>query len=272
MNNDKSGRRLPAILAIIGLVLLAGAAIYHFGFPRENAQNDTALTAEARVDAEKAMADAGISAKERGATEAIVRAYILDHPEIITEAIGILQQRDLANRLAAVGDVLHAPFPGAEAGNPRGDVTIVEFTDYNCGFCRQSVADVEKLIAADKNIRIIYREVPILAESSRDAALWALAAAKQGRHKEFHSAMFSGARPNETSIRQAAVKAGMNLAMAQSFIASAEAKQELQKNLTLMQQLGFNGTPTFIIGDQALEGALGHDALKDAVARARASS
>ena len=223
----------------------------------------------ASEEAAKAVAAAGMSADDRKATEAIVRAYVLENPEIITEAIGVLQKREATQRLSAAGSKLTEPFPGAEFGNPNGDVTLVEFTDYNCGYCRSSVADVQKLIDSDSNIRVVIRELPILSASSRDAALWALAAAKQGKHKAFHDAMFSGGRPDAQSIRAAASKAGMNLAAAEKFARSSEAMAEVESNIAIMQQVGFGGTPTFIVGDQILEGAVGFDALKAAVAKAR---
>ena len=210
-----------------------------------------------------------MDADDRKATEAIVRAYILEHPEILQEAAAVLQRRETSSNLASAGDQLHTPFAGAQAGNPAGDVTVVEFSDYNCGFCRSSVADVARLVRDDKGIKLIYREVPILAPSSKDAALWALAAAKQGKHAAFHSAMFSGGRPDAATIRAAAIRAGMDLATAENFIKTKEAVGELQNNVAMMRQIGFSGTPTFIIGDQIIEGALGHDALKAAVAKAR---
>jgi protein-disulfide isomerase len=210
-----------------------------------------------------------MSDKERKATEALVRAYILENPEIITEAVEILQKREIAQRLSAAGEKMATPFPGAVAGNPDGDVTVVEFTDYSCGFCRASVADVQKLLGSDKGVRLVYRELPILSPASREAALWALAAAKQGKHKAFHDAMFAGARPDPESIRVAATKAGMNIPAAERFAASSEARAEIENNVAIMRQVGFNGTPTFIIGDEILEGALGYDALKAAVEKAR---
>ena len=120
----------------------------------------------ASVAANKAQIAAGMNDEERKATEAVVRAYILEHPEIITEAVEILQQREMVNRLAVVGDKLRKPFAGAEFGNPQGDVTIVKFTDYNCGPCRASVADLRKLVEQDKNVRVVIREVPILSQTS----------------------------------------------------------------------------------------------------------
>lgn len=261
--------RIPFIAAIVAamVVLAVGGYLFSRAEPAKSAKPDNAATAS--VDADSALKAAGMTAADRKATEAVVRAYILEHPEIITEAVAILQQRQVADRLSGSAGAIAKPFYSAEAGNPKGDVTIVEFTDYNCGFCRSSVADVERLLADDGDIRLVYREMPILSATSREAALWALAAAKQGKHKAFHTAMFAGGRPDATTIRAAAARAGLNLASAEKFAASSEAAREVDGNLAMMQQIGFNGTPTFIIGDQILEGALGYEALKAAVAKAR---
>ncbi|MGL5839745.1 MAG: DsbA family protein, partial [Sphingorhabdus sp.] len=170
------------------------------------------------------------------------------------------------------GGALTRPFPGAVGGNPDGAITIVEFTDYNCGFCRKAVADVSRLVAANKDVRIVYREVPILAPSSRDAASWALAAAKQGKHKAFHDAMFAGGPVRDASIRLAAKRAGLDLSQAEKDVMSPEIKAEIDANLAMMQQIGFNGTPTFFIDNEMIEGAVGYEALKAAVEKARKQS
>lgn len=268
---EQNTNRIPIFSAIIGAVILLGAGIFVFTNKQEPVERGSVeqKTELASSAADRAVAAAGMSDAQRQATDALVRAYILEHPEIITEAVEILQKREVAQRLTAAGDSIVKVFPGAEAGNPNGDVTIVEFTDYSCGFCRASVADVQRLMNDDRGVRVVYRELPILSPASRDAAAWALAAAKQGKHKAFHDAMFAIGRPDPQTIRTAAARAGLNIAAAEGFAASAEAKAEIDRNLAMMQQIGFNGTPTFIIGDQILEGALGYDALKAAVQKAR---
>jgi protein-disulfide isomerase len=271
MNDTPSSNRIPLALALAAALILLAVGGYIFWRQTALAEPsaDEPKIGVASGVADKAAADAGMKPGERKAVEAIVRAYILEHPEIIPEAVEVLQKREAAKRLASAGGKMATPFPGAVAGNPNGDVTVVEFTDYNCGYCRASVPDVQKLVGSDKGVRVIYREVPILSPTSRDAALWALAAAKQGKHKAFHDAMFSGARPDAQSIRAAAAKAGMDLPAAEKFAGSPIAIAEVDSNLAMMQQVGFSGTPTFIIGDQILEGALGYEALKSAVERAR---
>jgi protein-disulfide isomerase len=131
------------------------------------------------------------------------------------------------------------------------------------------VADLDRLAASDKDVRIVFREVPILAPSSETAARWALAAAKQGKYKAFHDAMFAAGPVNDQSIRTAAQRAGLNLAQAEKDAASAEVKAELEANLAMKSQIGFGGTPTFFVKDQMIEGAVGYDALKAAVEKAR---
>ena len=266
-----STNRIPLIIALFGAIILLGTGAYLFARQGSSVERGSIeqKNALATSSADSAVAVAGMKPNERKAVEAIVRAYILEHPEIIPEAVEILQKRDTAKRLASTGSRMATPFPGAVAGNPDGDVTVIEFTDYNCGYCRASVPDLQKLVQNDNGVRIVYREVPILSQTSRDAAMWALAAAKQGKYMAFHDAMFSGGRPDAQTIRAAAVKAGMNMAVAEKFAASPQANAEVEGNLAMMQQVGFTGTPTFIIGDQILEGALGYEALKTAVDRAR---
>ncbi len=256
------------MVAISAVAILLFIGVYIFQ-TRGKAADPSDPAAVAASNAEAALAASGMSAKDRAATEAVVRAYILEHPEIITEAVGILQQREAVKRLEAVAGDLQRPFPGAESGNPKGDVTLVEFTDYSCGYCRASVPELNRLVREDPNVRIVYRELPILSAESREAALWALAAAKQGKHKAFHDAMFAGDRPSPQSIRVAAQAAGLNIASAEAFVKSKDAVNEVNRNLSMMQQIGFTGTPTFIVGNEILEGAHGYEALKAAVEKTR---
>jgi protein-disulfide isomerase len=271
MKLQKENRRTVIGIMVLAVLLLGALGIYLFAI-RPHSAETLASSKRAAQQADSAVAAAGMNAADRNAIEAIVRAYILEHPEIITEAVAVLQSRDLGKRLASVGTGLTTAFAGDAAGNKNGDVTVVEFTDYNCGYCRSSVADVEKLVATDKNIRLVYREVPLLADTSRDAALWALAAAKQGKHDAFHRAMFSIGAPDEGPIMQAAGMAKLNIPAAIQFTKSAEASEELDANIAMMQKIGFTGTPTFVIGDQILEGAQGYEKLKAAVQAARKSN
>lgn len=231
----------------------------------------TASEAEAGDGAqlEATLASAGISAKQRAAMEELVRAYILDHPEILPEAMDRLQQREAQARIAPMRGALETPFPGAVMGNPAGKVTLVEFTDFACTYCRRSVGDVDALIAANPDLRVVVRELPIIAPASEPAARMGLAAAAQGKYPAFHKAMFAGDAPGDASIAAAAGTAGVDLATARSFARDAGVDQEIQRNLGLARQLGINGTPAWVIGNELLSGAVGKERLQQAIDAAR---
>jgi len=199
------------------------------------------------------------------------RDYLLAHPEVLSEAMAVLQERDQLARMAPLRTQVERPFPGAVLGNPEGSVTLVEFSDYACGFCRQSVADVEALIAANSDLRVVVREYPILSAESVDAARMALAAAQQGKYAAFHGAMFRLGPPSPESIEAAAREAGVDLARARQAIAAGTFDAQLQANADLGAQLGIGGTPAFIAGDRTLNGAVGQQAIGDAIEQARQS-
>ena len=199
------------------------------------------------------------------------RDYLLANPEVLPEAIGELQRRELAQRIEPLRDELETPFPGAVLGNPEGSITLVEFSDYACGYCRQSLEDVKALTAANPDLRVVLREYPVLSEASADAARMALAAAEQGRFAQFHYAMFAQDAPNPAGIEAAANEAGLNLAAARAAIESGKYEAHLQNNVFLGQTMQFSGTPSWIVGDRVLEGAVGARQLADAIAEARDS-
>lgn len=198
-----------------------------------------------------------------------VRGYLLAHPEVIPEAIQKLQDRESGRAVAANASAVKDPFPGAVGGNPAGDVTIVTFMDYACGYCRQSIADLARVVAADGKVRVVYRELPILSPDSRSGAQMALAAARQGRFMPFHEALFAAGRPTPAAIAAAARTAGLDLARARGDAASSAVAAEIAKNLDLAGKLGMTGTPAWVIGDRVLSGAVGEAGLRDAVAAAR---
>jgi protein-disulfide isomerase len=199
------------------------------------------------------------------------RDYLLANPEILPEAMTVLQQREQLARIEPLRRELEMPFPGAVLGNPAGSVTLVEFTDYACTYCRQSVADVAALVAADRNLKVVIREYPILAPESVDAARMALAAAQQGRYDRFHDAMFRHSPPNAESIEAAAREAGVDLDRARAAIATGAFDAQLRANAQLAAELGISGTPGWVIGDRVLNGAVGREDLGEAIEEARPS-
>lgn len=251
-------RRVLLLPLLVLAVLIAGFGWYWAG---RGGDGKGALDAQ--------LASAGIDTRQKAAIEALVRGYILDHPEILPEAMDKLQAREAADRLAPVRAAVETPFPGAVLGNPAGKVTLVEFTDFACTYCRATVADVAALVAANPDLRVVLRELPIIAPESEPAARMALAAAAQGKYAAYHAAMFAGPRPDAASIAAAAQKAGLDLPAARAFAARQDVGAELEHNLAFARQLGINGTPAFAIGGQIIPGAVGRDKLQDAVDAAR---
>ena len=206
----------------------------------------------------------GFRAPDRGTTEAIVRDYILAHGEILPEAMERMQQRQASATVAQHRAALERPYHGAWAGAADGDVVLVEFFDYACAYCRASNADVERLLREDSRLKVVWRELPVLGPDSQAAALVSLGAARQGRFRQFHERMFALGRPTEGAVVQAVAQAGVRR---EGEIPDSRA--ELDSNLTLARAIGATGTPTFVIGDQVFQGAVGYDSLKRAIAATR---
>lgn len=238
-----------ALLLTVGAVLLILQRVYGGG--------------------ESKVQTADVPASERARIEAVVHDYLLNHPEIIPEAVKRLQDRQVGELIDANRDAIETPFEGAWAGSRNGDVVLVEFFDYACPYCKASVADVKRLLAEDPKLKVVWRDFPVLGDNSHEAAMASLSAARQGRYASFYSAMFDAGRPDSQSIVQAVRKAGMNEVQAGRDLKSAAFRTEIENNLELGRMLGLSGTPSYVIGDQILGGAVGYDALKAAIAKAR---
>ncbi|PRY95582.1 protein-disulfide isomerase [Hasllibacter halocynthiae] len=201
---------------------------------------------------------------------------ILENPEVVMEAVAILQQREAAAeeaaRAEAVSDLSDDLFGGEDApvlGNPDGDVTVVEFYDYNCGFCRRVAPTVEALIAADPQVRVVMREFPILSEESVAAARVSLAAMGQDGWTEMHKALMDGGRADAAAAMAAAEEAGMDLDAIEAALAGGAADEHIERSRALADALGIGGTPAFVIGDRVIPGAVPLEELEEAVANAR---
>ena len=261
LSSSTARRRRPWFPAVAILLAGLGAA---GGWWWESRRSEAA---EGSVEAR--LASAGIDGREKVAIEGLVREYILAHPEILPEAMNRLQANGAAKQIAAQRDRIETPFAGAVLGNPQGSITLVQFTDYACGYCRQSVADVTALLAAHPDLRVVVREMPILSRESEQAARMALSAARQGRYAAFHEAMFAGEKPAAASIAVAAQRAGVDRGIAAPVVASAEVTDELAGNVALAKELGITGTPAWVVGDKLLIGAVGRQALEAAIAETR---
>lgn len=197
------------------------------------------------------------------------REWLVENPEVLRDMASALQAKETGARLGPLRDRIEAGYPGAVLGNPSGKVTLVEFSDYACGYCRASLADVAALVAANPDLKVVVQELPILAPESADAARMALAAADQGKYEAFHNAMYAAGSPSAETIADAARKAGLDVAAARAAIDSGKYEAELADNHALAEELGFNGTPSWVIGDEAFSGAVGEAELSAAVKRAR---
>lgn len=208
---------------------------------------------------------------QKAAIEKIVHGYLLDHPEVLPEAIEKLRQKDSIRQLSGIAGKLTTPYPGTVMGNPNGTVTLVEFSDFACGYCRQSEPVLKELIAANPDLRVVIRHLPVIAPTSPAAAAMGLAAAEQGKYLPFHDALFALGRTDPASVEAAARSAGLDLARAQAASRQPQVRAELEANMAYARQLGFDGTPGWVIGDQILVGAVGKEALGKAIAAARKS-
>jgi protein-disulfide isomerase len=206
----------------------------------------------------------------RATMGSVIHDYVVANPEMLPLAMDNLKLREDSAQLAGVRDDVTKPWPGAVLGNPDGKKVMIEFADYACGYCRQSVEAVDQLIAENPDLKVIVRELPILSQGSLDAAKMGLAAAEQGKFPAFHRAMYAIGNPDARTIEAAANAAGLDIEAARKTIAEPRIEAEIGRNIALAQRLGFQGTPSWIIGDQLLSGALGKDKLGEAIAKIEA--
>lgn len=198
----------------------------------------------------------------------IVRQGMLADPKILSETVDALRDAQYAPVLASNRAAIETPFGSSWKGAAKPEVTLVEFYDYACPYCKASNPHVDRLLKEDPGLRIVYRELPILGPDSVIAARLALQASKVGRFGQFHDTLWAAGRPGPETLEKAAGAAGLPPAPVQD----PEIEAELKKNFTLAGQLGATGTPLFVVGDRVLNGAVGYKGLKDAIAAARARS
>lgn len=219
-------------------------------------------------------------AQDRKAIEQIIREFIVQNPEVVQEALMELERRQRENELAAVKMITTDPksplYQGEGhfvAGNPDGDVTLVEFFDYNCGFCKRGFADIQKIMDTDKKVRIVLKQFPVLSAGSRDAAVVALALKTQfDREKlwKFHSTLLA-VRGSVGKEQALGVAKDLGADMKKLDIAMEDKAIQIALNETksIADSLGVNGTPTYVVAEEVIVGARGYDALANRVANYR---
>jgi protein-disulfide isomerase len=209
----------------------------------------------------------------------IIREYLLENPEVLRDALIALQQREEAKQAESQKDQLKqnadAIFrsPGDFAlGNPDASVTLVEFLDYNCGYCKKSLPTVEKLIESDKDLRIVFKEFPILSPGSVVAAKAAIAARKQDKYWELHQAFmrFAGAK-DEATVLAIAEKTGLDMDRLKKDMEAPEVAEILSANTQLARTIGVEGTPGFIVDETLIPGAASVETFTAMIAQIRAN-
>jgi protein-disulfide isomerase len=221
-----------------------------------------------------------VAAMDRSQVEAIVREYLIGNPEIMIEVQQALDERQReAERVArldtiatASDHIFNAAYDGI-VGNPEGSVTIVEFFDYNCGFCKRGVEDMDALVAADPDLRFVLKEFPILGPDSRAAHIVSMAfrSLAPDQYGEFHrDLMLGGGRATEASAIAAAVRHGVDEAALREEMQNPEITAAFERTFMLADSLSITGTPSYVVGSEVVFGALGQEVLAEKVAAARA--
>jgi len=206
-----------------------------------------------------------------------IREYLIANPEVLVEAMQELErkqdsQRDTQAQKAILEhrDALMSDPDSPIAGNPNGDVTIVEFSDYQCPYCKRAHSAVKSVLASDGKVRLVFKDLPILGEPSRIAALAALASRMQNKHLELHNALMEyNGKLDRDRILQIAGSVGLDVARLQKDMEDPKLKAIIDRNMALASALGVRGTPAFVIGNQFVPGAVDADTLKQMIADAR---
>jgi protein-disulfide isomerase len=240
-----------------------------------------ALFALALAAAPQTVSAQNFSDTQRGDIEKIVREYLIKHPEVLEEAMNELSKRQAAAEsekhqasITQNSDAIFNSPRGVTIGNKDGDVTFVEFFDYNCGYCKKAMADMLDLMKADPKLKIVLKEFPVLSQGSVEAAQVGVAMRMQDptgkKYLDFHQKLLGGRGAADKARAMAAAKeAGADMAKLEKDLASAEVRSTLEENMKLAESLGMNGTPSYVIGKQVVIGAVGAESLKEKIGIAR---
>jgi len=221
------------------------------------------------------------SAEQRHEIESIVKDYLVQHPEVLHDAMMELEKREqtaeVEKHRAAVEENSQALFSSPHQvvlGNPNGNFTMVEFFDYNCGFCKRALSDMLDLLKSNPDLKFVLKEFPVLGEGSVEAAHVAVAARMQDptgkKYLEFHRKLLGGRGPaDEARALAVAKEVGFDMARIAKDLGSEEVKTTIHESMTLADLLGVSGTPTYVVGSEVIVGAVGLDALKEKIEAVR---
>lgn len=225
-------------------------------------------------------AQAEMTPEQKKEVEALVHQYILEHGDLLIESVNKFQakQEEEANKEAAVKakallESLKTEKNMAMAGNPDGDVTVVEFFDFNCGYCKKAFEEVQKLLKDDKNVKVVFYDMPILGPASVESSKWALASKKQGKYFEYHSAIMThqGAM-DESTFKELAKEVGLDVEKLAKDKDGADIDEEIKTHIAKAQELGIQGTPGFLINDKIFRGYIPYDVIISTIKEVRGAS
>ncbi|MCP9456724.1 MAG: DsbA family protein [Nitrospira sp.] len=209
-------------------------------------------------------------------TDAVIERYIRAHPEVIVQSLQAMEAKRRAERqerqkvalTTKQDELLHDP-SSPVSGNPKGEITLVEFYDYRCGYCKRAASAVTQLQKEDPRVRVVYKDFPILGEPSELAAKAALASQAQGKHQVFHEALLaSHANMTKDEILKIAAGVGLDVKRLEADMADPRWQAVIDKNRALAEELGISGTPGFIVGTELVPGMLDLDGLRELISRA----
>jgi len=252
--------RIP-LLFLCGVLIAAGAVVA----ARATAPAFTTMSASTPIPADKTALGKSI------------HDYLMANPEVLVEAMQELERKQDSERdttaqkgIQQYSRELTSDPDSPISGNPNGDVTVVEFSDYQCPYCKRAFSAVKSVVAADGKVKLVYKDLPILGEASRIAAFAALASRNQNKHEVFHNALmeFNG-KLDRDRIMEIATSVGIDTTQLQKDMEDPKIKQIIDDNMALASALGVRGTPAFVIGKQFVPGAVDADALRQLIADAR---
>jgi len=253
---------VPALAAIAALVLIGKSAVTT---PVAEAETVALVVATPPVQPVAATTPEPVAftTDQKKQIEDIIKSYLITNPEIfldvqtaLEEKMEKVQAEKLKVAIADNAAEIYREPEASLAGNADGDITVVEFFDYNCGYCKRGLEEVIKLVETDPKVRVVFKELPILSKGSEQAAHVALAAKKQGKYWEMHKALLTAkGHLDEASALRIAEKLGLDMDKLKADMASPEVKAEVEKSEALAKKMGVNGTPHFLVGDRAIPGA-----------------
>jgi protein-disulfide isomerase len=262
-------RAASALIAAAALLTIVGQP---FPAPSANAQTNAADSADVSASGETSP----FTPQQKQSIEKILRDYLIQNPEILVEVSKELEKRQTALQATEHKRIIFekkttifAARSDYVLGNPSGDITVVEFFDYNCGWCKRTVEEVTKLTKADPKVRVVFKEMPIFGENSTFAAKAAMASLKQGKYWDFHLALMKERQVTKDNVFRIAEKVGLNVAKLREDMANPAIDETLKETAELARSLGIEGTPGFIIDAKVNVGFVPAEGLKEMIAEIR---